>query len=107
MANDWPSAEENSKSYLADIGDVPQIETAIAVNAGHLVVRLVIGERHRVWVFGIGRMRGHVTDGETFGDVDAEVVRPRKSRDKLQRKWTEASDDAISAADKYVLLANH
>jgi hypothetical protein len=25
----------------------------------------------------------------------------------LQRKWTEASDDAISAADKYVLLANH
>lgn len=93
--------------YLADVGDVPQVEAAIAVDAGHLVVRLVVGERHRVRVFGIGRMRGHVTDGETLGDVDAEVVRPRQSRDELQRKWTEASDDAVSAADKYVLLANH
>ena len=75
--------EENQKKkrkerkYLADVVDVPQIETSIAVNASHLVVRLVVGERHRVWVFGIGRMRGHVTDRQSFGDVDAEVVRPR------------------------------
>lgn len=71
------------------------------------MVRLVVGERHSVWVFGIGRMRGHMTDGQTFGDVDAEIVRPRQSRDKLQRKWTEASDDAISAPDEDVLFTHH
>lgn len=48
-----------------------------------------------------------MTDGQTFGDVDAEIVRPRQGRDKLQRKWTEASDDAISAPDEDVLFTHH
>ncbi len=52
-------------------------------------------------------MRGHVTDGETFGHVDAEVVRPRQGRHKLQRERAETADDAVSAADKDVLLAHH
>ena len=108
---EWTRRREEKKTNgidnLADVGDVPEVEAAIAVDEGHLVVGLVIGERHRVRVFGIGRMRGHVTDGETFGDVDAEVVGPRQSRHELQRERTEAADDAVSAADKDVLLAHH
>ena len=93
--------------YLSDIVDVPQIEAAIAVDARHFVVGLVVTERHRVGIFGIGWMRGHVTDGETFGDIHTEVVRPRQSGYKLQGEWAETAHDTIGATDKNVLLAYH
>ena len=48
-------------AYLADVSNVPQVKTAVAVDARHLVIRLVVGQCHRVRVFGVGRMRGHVT----------------------------------------------
>lgn len=62
---------------LSNVGDVPQIEAAIAIDAGHLVVGLVISKSYRIRIFGIGWMRGHVTDRKTFGNIDTKIVCPR------------------------------
>ena len=48
----------------------------VVVDHGHLEVGLVQDDGRGVGISGVGRMRGHVVDGQTLRHVNPEVMSP-------------------------------
>ena len=59
-----------------DVPDVPDVDRVVVVDHGHLEVGLVQDDGRGVGIPGVGRMRGHVVDGQTLRHVNPEVMSP-------------------------------
>ena len=93
-------------AHLANVPDIPDVETVVIVDNGNPGVLLVIGHGAGVGVLGVVGVGGHVGDGEALGHVHAQVVGPRQGRDELEAGWGEASHDSVRTPDEDKLLAH-
>ena len=93
-------------THLANVPDVPDVETVIVVDNRHAGVLLVVGHGAGVGVLGVVGVGGHVGDGQALGHVHAQVVGPRQGRDELEAGWGEASHDSVRTPDEDKLLAH-
>ena len=69
------NSNDEIKEYLFNVSDIPDVDAVIVVDDGDFEVLFVVGDRSCVGVAGVGRVRRHVTDGQTLGNVNSEKIK--------------------------------